>query len=155
MGVRNMIRLARRRRGAGAADVVDSRPPRILVDRWRATERVDLVPLGMGVEVVMCSPSGAPKVGVLTSGAPVTVTIHGTEWPFAVLLLREHHRRPRRRIAPEYRASASRYFGDEQGEAWCASLPDDIAMERFRLEPSWDGLLDFDGMRRLPSAIAG
>jgi hypothetical protein len=28
-------------------------------------------------------------------------------------------------------------------------------MTRFRLEPSWVGLIDFDGMRRLPSAIAG
>jgi hypothetical protein len=30
-----------------------------------------------------------------------------------------------------------------------------VAMTRFRLEPSWVGQLDFDGMRRLPSAIAG
>jgi hypothetical protein len=109
-----------------------------------------------GSGVVMCSPSGAPKVGVLTTGAPVAVTIHGAEWPFAVLLLRgnvavDHVDG----IAPEYRASATRYFGTEQGEAWCASLPKDMAMERFRLEPSWVGLLDFDGMRRLPSALAG
>ena len=109
-----------------------------------------------GRGVVMCSPSNAPKVGVLTTGAPAAVTIHGSEWPFAALLLRgtvvvDHVDG----IAPEYRASASRYFGPDQGEAWCASLPDDIAMERFRLEPSWVGLLDFDGMRRLPSALAG
>ena len=58
-------------------------------------------------------------------------------------------------IAPEYRASATRYFGSEAGEAWCASLPSDLATTRFRLEPSWVGLLDFDGGRRLPSAIAG
>ena len=109
-----------------------------------------------GQAVVMCSPSNAPKVGVLTTGAPVAVTIHGAEWPFAVLLLRGtvvvHHVNG---IAPEYRANATRYFGAEQGEAWCASLPDDIAMERFRLEPTWVGLLDFAGMRRLPSALAG
>ena len=109
-----------------------------------------------GEGLVMCSPSAAPKVGVLTTGAPVAVTIHGAQWPFAVLLLRgtiavDHVDG----IAPEYRASATRYFGAEQGEDWCASLPDNITMERFRLEPSWVGLLDFDGMRRLPSAIAG
>jgi hypothetical protein len=80
--------------------------------------------------------------------APVAVTIHGAEWPFAVRLLRgniavDHVDG----IAPEYRASATRYFGAEQGEAWCASLPGDIEMERVRLEPSWVGLLDFDGMR--------
>ena len=109
-----------------------------------------------GTGLVMCSPSNAPKVGVLTAGAGVAVTIHGAEWPFAVLLLRgtiavDHVDG----IASEYRASAARYFGAEQGDAWCASLPDDLTMERYRLEPSWVGLLDFDEMRRLPSALAG
>ncbi len=109
-----------------------------------------------GAGLVMCSPSNAPKVGVLTTGAPVAVTIHGAEWPFAVLLLRgaiavDHVDG----IAPEYQACAIRYFGPEQGDAWCASLPTGLTMERFRLEPSWVGLLDFDEMRRLPSALAG
>ncbi len=109
-----------------------------------------------GAGLVMCSPSNAPKVGVLSTGAPVAVTIHGIDWPFAVLLLRgtvavDHVDG----VAPEYRACASRYFGTEQGDAWCASLPDDLTMERYRLEPSWVGLLDFDAMRRLPSALAG
>jgi len=109
-----------------------------------------------GSAAVMCSPSNAPKVKTLTDGMPVAVTIHGDGWPYSALLLRgivsvDHVQG----IAPEYRASASRYFGPEQGEAWCASLPEDIAMTRFRLEPTWVGLLDFDGMRRLPSAIAG
>ena len=109
-----------------------------------------------GRALVMCSPSTAPKVGVLTQGAPVAVTIHGAEWPFAVLLLRgtvdvDHVDG----VAPEYRASAVRYFGPEQGEGWCASLPEGLSMTRYRLEPTWVGLLDFDGMRRLPSALAG
>ena len=109
-----------------------------------------------GRAVVMCSPSNAPKVKALTSGSPVAVTIHGVEWPFAVLLLRGTIDVDQvAGIAPEYRASATRYFGSEPGEAWCASLPSDLSMTRFRLEPSWVGLLDFDGGRRLPSAIAG
>jgi hypothetical protein len=109
-----------------------------------------------GRAVVMCSPSNAPKVKALTSRSPVAVTIHGVEWPFAVLLLRGPIHVDRvDGIAPEYRASATRYFGAEQGEAWCASLPADLSTTRFRLEPSWVGLLDFDGGRRLPSAIAG
>jgi hypothetical protein len=109
-----------------------------------------------GRAVVMCSPSNAPKVKVLDDGAPVAVTIHGPEWPFAVLLLRGNVEVDTvDGIAPEYRASATRYFGPEQGPAWCDSLPPGLSMTRFRLEPSWVGLLDFDGMRRLPSAIAG
>ena len=109
-----------------------------------------------GRAAVMCSPSNAPKVKALTQGASVAVTIHGAEWPFAVLLLRGTIDVDQvDGIAPEYRASASRYFGAEQGEAWCAGLPADISMARFRLEPSWVGLLDFADIRRLPSAIAG
>jgi hypothetical protein len=109
-----------------------------------------------GRSVVMCSPSNAPKVKTLTQGMPVAVTIHGDDWPYAALLLRgtvevDHQNG----LTPEYRSCASRYFGPEQGEAWCASLPDDLPMTRFKVEPTWVGLLDFDGMRRLPSAIAG
>jgi hypothetical protein len=109
-----------------------------------------------GTAVVMCGPSNAPKVKALVQGAPVAVTIHGADWPFAALLLRGTVDVDQvDGVAPEYRASASRYFGAEQGEAWCASMPAGISMTRFRLEPSWVGLLDFDGMRRLPSALAG
>ena len=109
-----------------------------------------------GRAVVMCSPSNAPKVNVLTRGEAVAVTIHGQDWPFAVLLLRGTIDVDQvDGIAPEYRACATRYFGAEQGEAWCASLPAELSMTRFKLEPSWVGLLDFDGGRRLPSAIAG
>ena len=81
---------------------------------------------------------------------------HGADWPFAALLLRGTVDVDQvDGVAPEYRASATRYFGAEQGEAWCASLPAELSMTRYRLEPTWVGLLDFDGMRRLPSAIAG
>jgi hypothetical protein len=91
-----------------------------------------------------------------TQGAPAAVTIHGPDWPFAVLLLRATVDVDEvTGVAPEYRACAARYFGPEQGEAWCASMPADLAMTRYRLEPRWVGLLDFDGMCRLPSAIAG
>ena len=53
----------------------------------------------------MCSPSNAPKVKALASGAPAAVTIHGAEWPFAVLLLRGTVDVDQvDGIAPEYRA---------------------------------------------------
>jgi hypothetical protein len=58
-------------------------------------------------------------------------------------------------VAPEYRAAATRYFGEEQGNGWCDQLPAEMVMTRFSVRPEWVGLLDFDGMRRLPSAIAG
>ena len=65
-----------------------------------------------GAGLVMCSPSNAPKVGVLSTGAPVAVTIHGAEWPFAVLLLRGtvvgRPRRRRRARVPGVRDSVLR-----------------------------------------------
>ncbi len=108
-----------------------------------------------GEGVVMSGPSTAPRVGVLNDGAPVAVTVHGETWPFAGLLLRGPVAVDQTEgIAPEYRLMAARYFGEEQGAAWCNQLPP-MSMTRFTLRPAWVGLLDFEGMRRLPSALAG
>ena len=41
-----------------------------------------------GDALVVCGPSSAPRVGVLTDGAPVAVTIHSDDWPYGALLLR-------------------------------------------------------------------
>jgi hypothetical protein len=57
-------------------------------------------------------------------------------------------------VAPEYREAAHRYFGAEQGEDWCGQLPAGIRMTRFRMTPEWVGVLDFDGLRRVTSALA-
>jgi hypothetical protein len=57
-------------------------------------------------------------------------------------------------IPPEYRSMAARYFGEEQGAAWCEQLPR-MPMTCFTVRPAWVGLIDFENMRRLPSAIAG
>ena len=57
-------------------------------------------------------------------------------------------------IAAEYREAAHRYFGHEQGEAWCGQLPSGIRMTRFRMAPEWVGVVDFDGLRRVTSALA-
>ena len=104
----------------------------------------------------MAGPATAPRVQALTTGDPVAVTIDSAEWPYNVLLIRgivdvdEVDG-----AAPEYRAAAVRYFGEEQGNGWCDGLPDGMRMARFQVHPSWVGVLDFDGMRRLPSALAG
>jgi hypothetical protein len=58
-------------------------------------------------------------------------------------------------VAPEYRAAAVRYFGAEGGNGWCDGLPAGMRMMRIKVAPEWVGLLDFDGMRRLPSALSG
>jgi nitroimidazol reductase NimA-like FMN-containing flavoprotein (pyridoxamine 5'-phosphate oxidase superfamily) len=109
-----------------------------------------------GAEVVMSSPANAPKAAALTDGTPVAVTIDESSWPYAVLLIRGRAAVDEvAGITPEYREAAVRYFGPEQGNGWCDSLPQDIVMLRVKVAPEWVGVLDFDGMRRLPSALAG
>ena len=103
----------------------------------------------------MSSPSISPKSNAIDDGASVAVTIDSADWPYSALMLRGRVRVDEvEGIAPEYREAAHRYFGEEQGEAWCGQLPADIRMTRFRMEPEWDGVLDFDGLRRVTSALA-
>ena len=109
-----------------------------------------------GTEVVMAGPTNAPKVIALQDGSPAAVTIDSAEWPYAELMVRGRVDVDEvDGIAPEYRAAALRYFGEEQGTAWCDQLPSGVRMTRFRLQPEWVGVVDFDAMRRLPSALAG
>ncbi len=109
-----------------------------------------------GTDVVMASPANAPKALALTTGNAVAVTIDSPEWPYDVLMLRGPVQVDEvEGVASEYRAAAVRYFGEEQGNGWCDQLPAGIRMTRVRLRPAWVGVLDFNGMRRLPSALAG
>jgi hypothetical protein len=109
-----------------------------------------------GREVVMASPANAPKAAVLADDTPVAVTIDASSWPYAVLMIRGRAAVDVvDGVAPEYRAASERYFGAEQGRAWCDQLPAEMQMIRVRVAPQWVGVLDFDGMRRLPAAIAG
>jgi hypothetical protein len=107
-----------------------------------------------GTEVVMASPSISPKGIVLQSGAPVAVTIDDSNWPYAALLIRGTVEVDEvDGVAAEYRQAAIRYFGQEQGDGWCDQLPP-MKMQRFRVRPEWVGVLDFDQMRRVTSALA-
>lgn len=108
-----------------------------------------------GTALVVSSPAAAPKTRALTTGAPIAVTIDDPAFPYASLNLRgtadvDHVDG----IAPEYRAAAKRYLGDEQGDAWCEQMPDG-GMTRVKLTPTWVGLIDVNDYRRLPSALAG
>jgi hypothetical protein len=54
-------------------------------------------------------------------------------------------------VAPEYDASAHRYFGDH-AEAWLDQLRG-RPMARVSVTPTWAAILDFES--RLPSALSG
>ena len=108
-----------------------------------------------GSEVVMAGPANAPRSLALTTGQPVAVTIDSSTWPYRSLLLRGTVEVDEMDgVVPEYRAAAVRYFGEEQGNGWCDQLPNGMRMARLRVRPQWVGVLDFDSMRRIPSALA-
>jgi hypothetical protein len=107
-----------------------------------------------GSEVVMVSPPHSPKASAVHSGDSVAVTIDDPAWPYSALLIRGSVQVDEvEGVAPEYRAAAVRYFGAEQGNGWCDQLPP-MHMQRFRVTPEWVGVLDFDEMRRVTSALA-
>jgi hypothetical protein len=138
-----------------AQELLHSRYPAHLAYTWNdGTPRV--VPIWFhwdGSAVVMCSPTKAPKVRAVSDGAPVAVTIDSYDFPHKVLYLRGQVTVDEvDGVAPEYAAAATRYFGQEQGEAWVGQLPAGMVMRRFALRPQWVAVLDFQ--TRFPSAIS-
>jgi len=140
-----------------AQELLASRELARLAYTWRdGTPRV--VPVWFhwtGTEVVVGSPSNAPKVKVLASRPAVAVTIDGSAWPYHTLLLRGTARLDDAEgIVPEYAAAAERYFGPEQGSAWVAQLEETgLAWTRIGITPTHATILDF--VTRFPSALAG
>lgn len=104
----------------------------------------------------MAGPRNAPRTRVLTSGAPVAITIDSPIWPYESLCLRGVITVQNVDGPPaEYRAAAERYLGAEGGRAWAEQIPSDLAFQRLSVKPDWVGVLDFNDMRRIPSALAG
>jgi len=107
-----------------------------------------------GEEIVMCGPVDAPKMDALRAHPAVAVTIDDTSWPYKTLMIRGTARTSIvDGLAPEYAHAAGRYFGEEQGRAWCnqiAAMSDQMA--RIAVRPEWVGIIDFE--TRFPSAIA-
>ncbi len=106
-----------------------------------------------GREIVMGTPSKAPKVKALTKNPRVSLTIDDNVFPHKVLLVRGTARlEPVNGVAPEYAMAAERYFGPEQGKAWVAQMGQMVSsMVRISVAPDWVGLLDFQ--TRFPSAL--
>jgi hypothetical protein len=137
-----------------AEDLLHSRHLARLAYTWTdGTPRV--IPIWFlwnGEELVLASPQKAPKIAALTTGAPVALTIDTEEFPYKVLMLRgtiraEGSHGP----IPEEEAIATRYLGEEAGQAFMAGYVAGISQwVRLTIRPEWAGLLDFD--TRVPSA---
>lgn len=105
-----------------------------------------------GRELVLGTPTRAPKLAPLAAHPQVALTIDSDTFPYRVLSIRgTAHLEQLDDVAPEYAAAAARYFGAEQGQAWVAQLRG-TPMVRIRIAPEWVGILDFE--TRFPSALA-
>lgn len=137
-----------------AVELLASRVPARLAYTWTdGSPRV--VPIWFhwdGTAIVMGTPGRAPKLKALRRRPQVAVTIDTEGFPAHVLSVRGEVEVEAVEGPPaEYAAAARRYLGEEQGEAWAASLAGK-PMARLRLVPRWVAVLDFE--TRFPSALS-
>ena len=104
-----------------------------------------------GKEVVLGTPSAAPKIKALRRNPKVALTIDSAD--YRVLLIRGTARiELMDGVVPEYAMAARRYMGEEEGNAWLQQASTLMKkMARIAIEPEWVGTLDFQ--TRFPSAI--
>lgn len=138
-----------------AQELLASRQSACLAYTWMdGTPRV--VPLWFhwdGHVVTFGTPLRAPKLRALANNSHVAATIEdATAWPYKALLMRgEASVEILDHVSPEYEASARRYLGDAEGEAWVSGLRS-VPMARITIEPLAVHLLDF--VTRFPSALS-
>ena len=103
-------------------------------------------------QLVLGSPSKAPKLKALAADPRVALTIDDNSWPHKVMLVRGRASiELLDDVSHEYALAATRYFGPEQGPAWVSTLRGK-PMARIAITPEWVGILDFQ--TRFPSALA-
>lgn len=107
-----------------------------------------------GKEVVIATPTNAPKVKSLRERPQVAITIDDNTFPNKVLLIRGTARMTTvKGVVPEYVKAGDRYLGEEANRAWSDQLSGMISeMVRIAVEPEWVGVLDYK--ERFPSALS-
>ena len=138
-----------------AQELLTSRVPARLAYRWTDGEP-RVVPIWFhwtGEEMVFGSFANAPKAKAIADGDPLAATIDTVEFPHKVLIVRGPATvSVEEGVFDEYASAARRYFGDEQGEAWLAQLPEGAPMVRIGLRPQHVTILDFE--TRFPGALS-
>jgi PPOX class probable F420-dependent enzyme len=112
-----------------------------------------------GDELVMVSPSTAPKLKSLARNPDVAITIDSTSFPWHVLLVRGTARlEVVDGVAPESARLARRYMGEEAGRSFSdfyagviSRMPEPKSI-RIRVKPEWVGINDFQ--TRFPPMLA-
>jgi hypothetical protein len=107
-----------------------------------------------GEDLVLGTPTDAPKVAALEANPAVAVTIDSEGWPPHALLLRGKARLSTVDGVPEeYAVAARRYLGEEQGSSWATQAAQLMGRStRIAIRPDWAAILDFE--TRFPSALA-
>lgn len=138
-----------------AQELLQSSVPARLAYTWKdGSARV--IPIAFhwdGREIVMGTPTGAPKVKVI-DGQKVAITIDTNEMPCKVLYIRgTAHVTVVDGIVEEYKLAMPRYMGGQAGaDAWLAQMaPITPKMARIAVKPEWVGVMDFVG--RFPNAL--
>src|SRR5262245_54191121 len=108
-----------------AKDLLVSTIPARFAYLWKdGTPRV--VPIWFhwsGQEFVLGTPPNAPKLKALPTNRRVALTIDSDSMPYRVLMVRGACMvQSVEGVTPEYVASARRYMGSEEGDAWVAHV---------------------------------
>lgn len=107
-----------------------------------------------GHDIVIGTPTNAPKVKALRERPQVAITIDTNEFPNKVLLIRGKARMTTvSGIVPEYVKAGDRYLGAEANRGWITQLSGMVSeMVRIAITPEWVGVLDYK--ERYPSALS-
>src|SRR4051812_12021600 len=92
-----------------------------------------------GRDIVIGTPTNAPKVKALRARPRVAITIDSNSFPNKVLLIRGTVRMSTvQGVAAEYIKAGDRYLGAEANRAWVAQLSGMLAeMVRIAITPEW------------------
>lgn len=106
-----------------------------------------------GAQIVLGTPTDAPKLAALARNPKVAVTIDSNEAPYKVLLVRgTAHIETVAGIVPEYALAAERYYGAEAAAQWLATVAAvGMSMARVAITPEWVAMIDFE--TRFPNAV--
>lgn len=137
-----------------AKDLLQSKAPARFAYTWRdGTPRV--VPIWFhwnGEEIVLGTPSDAPKMKALQNGAKVALTIESEASDKALLIRGSIRLDQVTSPAPEYLSVAQRVEGEEAGREWAAQFAVWCPITaRIFIQPEWVAILDFE--TRFPSAL--
>ena len=117
-----------------------------------------------GEEMIMVTYVAGPNIGIrhpaariaaLRANPAVAVTIDTDQFPAQSLTIRGRAEIDEvEGLAPEYRAAARRYLGDDAAVGMLASMDQPGTVQaRIVVRPTWVGLLDF--VTRLPGPLGG